>query len=95
MSKAFDKIAAGLQDAIAHGKGSKAHAKTHKIEAVNVRSIRRGTGLTQDRFASVFHIPIGTLRNWEQGRRRPDGPAVALLRIIEREPETAVRVLRD
>ena len=47
--------------------------------------------MTQDRFASRFGISTATLRNWEQGRRRPEGPARALLTIIDREPEAVRR----
>ncbi|MBT8079191.1 MAG: helix-turn-helix domain-containing protein [Gammaproteobacteria bacterium] len=39
-----------------------------------VREIRESTGFSQERFAGLFHISVGTLRNWEQGLRRPDGP---------------------
>lgn len=90
---AFNKIMAGLEDALTHAEGNEAAAHVRTIEAVAVKAIREKTGLSQPRFAALFNIPVGTLRNWEQGRRRPEGPAVALLRIIDREPETAVRAL--
>jgi DNA-binding MarR family transcriptional regulator len=57
---------------------------------MDVRAIRAATGLSQARFAADFGISIGTLRDWEQGRKQPDGPARTLLRVIEREP-VAVR----
>lgn len=49
-------------------------------------ALRRFVGLTQARFAQAMGISVHTLRNWEQGRRRPDGPAIALLRIAARHP---------
>ena len=49
--------------------------------------IRRALGITQEEFASRYHIPIGTLRDWEQGRALPDQPAQAYLMVIAREPE--------
>jgi putative transcriptional regulator len=55
--------------------------------------MRRRLAITQEEFARRFRIPLGTLRDWEQGRRRPDAPALALLRIIERDPEAAARAL--
>ena len=58
-----------------------------------VREIRKSTGLSQEKFASLFHISVGTLRNWEQGRRRPDGPAAALLIAIRNDPEHVVAAL--
>ena len=55
--------------------------------------IRRALALTQEEFAVRFHIPLGTLRDWEQGRAEPDQPTQAYLRVIAREPERVERVL--
>jgi putative transcriptional regulator len=55
------------------------------------KTMRRALGLTQDEFAARYCIPIGTLRDWEQGRSEPDAPARAFLRVIARDPE-AVRL---
>ena len=52
----------------------------------DVAALRRFVGLTQARFAKAMGISVHTLRNWEQGRRQPEGPAVALLRIAARHP---------
>jgi putative transcriptional regulator len=52
----------------------------------DVVALRRFVGLTQARFAQAMGISVHTLRNWEQGRRRPEGPAMALLRIAARHP---------
>ena len=57
----------------------------------DVVALRRFTGLTQRSFAVAFGISVPTLRNWEQGRRHPEGPALALLRIAARHPS----VLRE
>jgi putative transcriptional regulator len=57
----------------------------------DVVALRRFTGLTQQEFAEALSISVQTLRNWEQGRRRPEGTAVALLRVAARHP----RVLRE
>ncbi len=62
-------------------------------EAARVRTIRRRLNLTQAAFARRLRIPLGTIRDWEQARRQPDAPAQALLRIVEREPEAALRAL--
>jgi putative transcriptional regulator len=53
----------------------------------DVVTLRRFVGLTQVQFAKAMGISVHTLRNWEQGRRRPEGPAVALLRIAARHPK--------
>jgi len=58
-----------------------------------VRTLRRALGLTQEAFASRFHIPLGTLRDWEQGRSEPDQPARAYLKVIARDPEGVRRAL--
>jgi len=52
----------------------------------DVAALRRFVGLTQAQFAQAMSISVHTLRNWEQGRRHPEGPAVALLRIAARHP---------
>ena len=57
----------------------------------DVVSLRRFVGMTQTQFAGALGISVHTLRNWEQGRRSPEGPALALLRIAARHP----RVLRE
>ena len=53
--------------------------------------IRRALGLSQEDFAARYHIPLGTLRDWEQGRVEPDQAARAYLTVIAREPETCAR----
>ena len=58
-----------------------------------VKSLRRALGLTQDEFAARYHIPLGTLRDWEQGRTEPDQPARAYLRAIAGDPAAIVRAL--
>jgi putative transcriptional regulator len=55
--------------------------------------IRRKLGMSQEQFAERYQIPIGTLRDWEQGRKEPDAAAKAYLRVIEREPEMTARAL--
>lgn len=60
-----------------------------------VRAIRERLGMSQAAFARMFGISVGTLQNWEQGRRQPEGPARMLLRVIDREPEAVRRALRE
>jgi putative transcriptional regulator len=59
-----------------------------------VRVIRRALGLSQEEFASRFHIPLGTLRDWEQGRKDPDTAARAYLRVIGRNPAAVMEALQ-
>ncbi len=96
MSKdAFDSIKQGLEEAIAYMEGDKTGSRTHvvRVSPADVRAVRSKLGLTQDKFAILFGVSVYTLRNWEQGRRKPEGPACALLKIIEKEPEAALRAL--
>jgi putative transcriptional regulator len=58
-----------------------------------VRVIRRALGLSQEEFALRFHIPLGTLRDWEQGRKEPDTAARAYLKVIGRNPRAVVEAL--
>ena len=59
------------------------------------RVVRRALGLTQEAFADRFGIPLGTLRDWEQGKCEPDQTARAYLRVIARDPEAVARALRQ
>ncbi len=71
----------------AHKAGGK-KLKTRKFKAPSSPDmIRHRLGLTQDAFAGLMGVSVQTLRNWEQGTREPRGPALALLRIVEKNPE--------
>ena len=88
MSAAYDSIKQGLEDALAHAEGKNAGSRVHKVEVPkpNVAAIRARAGLSQAEFARSIGVAVGTLRGWEQGRRRPDGPARVLLALIEKRP---------
>jgi putative transcriptional regulator len=58
------------------------------------KTLRRALGLTQEEFAARYQIPIGTLRDWEQGRSEPDQPARAYLKVIAHDPEGVRRALK-
>lgn len=60
---------------------------------VDVRAVRQALGLSQEVFAARFGFALGTLRNWEQGRRQPDGPTRVLLTVIAKEPAAVARAL--
>jgi putative transcriptional regulator len=61
---------------------------------VDVRALRRRLGMSQERFARSFHLSVGTVRDWEQGRSVPDRPARVLLKLIERNPEIVLKTLQ-
>ena len=58
-----------------------------------VKTMRRALGITQEEFAARYHVPLGTLRDWEQGRAEPDQPAKAYLSVIAHDPEGVRRAL--
>jgi putative transcriptional regulator len=96
MTKAFDDIMAGLNEAMAFAQGKQTGAVVHKIEvpAIDVADIRARTGLSQSAFARSIGVAKGTLLNWEQGRRHPTGPAQVLLAMIARRPSVVSELLR-
>jgi len=65
-------------------------ARTFRFDVPDVRSVREKSGLSQSRFAALMGISVGTLRNWEQGRRKPEGSARVLLRVVARHPEAVL-----
>ena len=88
VTRALNKIMAGLDDARAYLEGDGAGFDVHEIGLTrpDVAAIRGKTGLSQAAFARSIGIPLGTLKNWEQGRRRPEGPARVLLALIDKRP---------
>ena len=70
-----------------------AHEAARSADASYARSVRGRTGLTQAAFAARIGVPVETVRNWEQGKRSPRGPARALLKVLDEVPDTAFAVL--
>ena len=67
----------------------------HMRRTPQVKIIRRALGLSQEVFSEQFHIPIGTLRDWEQGRKEPDAAARAYLKVIGSNPHAVIAALRN
>ena len=84
-----------LSDPSAQGRDNETAApgRGRDGDAAYARTVRGQTGLTQTAFAARIGVPVETVRNWEQGKRSPRGPARALLRVIERAPDAAFAVL--
>ena len=78
----------------AEGKDVPVRITTVQVPVIDVRAARKRLGLTQAAFAAKFGFQPATLRNWEQGRTRPDGPARVLLAVIDRHPEAVEDALR-
>ena len=86
-------LAAALSDPDAQPLDSEQLAKMRRVS--RVKALRQRLGMTQTEFARAFHLPITTLRDWEQRRSVPDAPARALLLAIERDPEIMRRLLAE
>jgi putative transcriptional regulator len=96
MSKrAFEKIKAGLDSARAYldGTADKSLYRVHVPEKLDVKKIRTRLGLSQEAFAQTYGFALSAVRDWEQGRRRPERSARILLKIVEKEPEAVTRAL--
>ena len=93
MSTFFDELLESVQQMDEIVKGERAPSREFHVDAIQVKKIRKATGLTQVRFAQSIGIEIGTLRNWEQGRREPTGPAKALLTAIKNDPKHVLQAL--
>ena len=97
MSTVGESILRGAREALEFAEGKDTGAGVHQIavvpEEVDVKQIREARGLSQARFAAAYGFSLDSVRNWEQGRRRPDVAARALLTVIAREPEAVARAL--
>lgn len=89
----FQELLGSVREGGAILRGERKPSRRFVVEAPQVRSIRERTSLSQSEFASLIGVSVRTLQNWEQDRRRPTGPAAALLRIIAREPALAVQAI--
>lgn len=90
------RIIESMRQAVDWVEGKDVAVRTSAVEVpvVDVRQVRRRLGLSQTAFAAKFGFQAATLRNWEQGRTRPDGPARVLLAVIARHPEAVEDALR-
>ena len=94
MKKAmFDELLKSVEEMDAIAEGARKPARKLEFPDPEVRAIREKTGLSQARFAMLIGVSKRTLENWEQGRRHPTGPAKALLRILDADPQHAVEAL--
>jgi putative transcriptional regulator len=90
----FTELVASLREGGAILCGDQPASRVFSIEPPEIKDIRDGFGLTQDEFAALLGISVRTLRNWEQGRRVPEGPARVLLQVAARHPEAVLDVVQ-
>lgn len=81
-----------MHEAIEHARGE-IDLQEHEVEDIDVRALRKRLKMSQSEFAIFCGVNVHTLRNWEQGRRHPEGPARVLLLVVDREPEAVLRAV--
>jgi putative transcriptional regulator len=86
----FNELLEGVKEAAAYLRGEPVDVRVTFVDEPDPRAIRERLGLTQEKFAAMLCISVKTLRNWEQGRRDPSGPAMRLLQIVDKHPEVVL-----
>src|SRR5882757_3152306 len=93
-SDLFNQLVESVREGADILKGRVKPSRTFAIEGPSIKRIRLGYRLSQTEFAALMGISVGTLRNWEQGRRVPDGPARVLLQVAAKHPEAVWDTIR-
>ena len=93
MSKFFDELMESVQQMDEIVRGERQASREFTVDALQVKAIRKATGLSQAKFAHMIDVRLSTLQNWEQGRHNPTGPAKALLKAIHNDPEHVIKAL--
>ena len=89
----FDELIESVREAGKIRRGEKKAKRSFTYAPLDVKNIREKIGLSQRDFSALVHVSIRTLQNWEQGRRSPNGPALALLTILKNDPKHAIKAL--
>jgi putative transcriptional regulator len=92
-NEAFDELIQSIRQAGAIRRGQMRPGRVTEFAPVDVKAIRRRLGKSQSEFAHMIGVSVATLQNWEQGRRRPEGPARALLKIAAVNPKAVSAAL--
>jgi len=90
----FAKLMESVREAGAIRRGERKPSRVFRVSPTGVKKARSALGLSQTEFAQMIGVSVGTLRNWEQGRRVPEGPARALLLVAARNPQAVAAALR-
>jgi putative transcriptional regulator len=89
----FEKLVESVRQAGRIRRGEATPSRVVEFAPVDVKAVRRRLGISQSQFAQMIGVSVSTLQNWEQGRRRPEGPARALLRVAAVNPEAVAAAL--
>lgn len=89
----FERLLSSVQEAKEIINGDKKPSRSFFIDEPDPKQIRTKMSLTQEQFAALMNISVHTLRNWEQGRRHPEGPARVLLNVADQHPEVLLEMM--
>lgn len=89
----FEKLMESVQHADQIISGAAEPSRLVEVPSFRVKRVRKKLDLTQTQFAELVHVEVSTIRNWEQGRRQPEGPALALLTALENDPDHVISAL--
>jgi len=89
----FDELLESVREGGTILKGKRRASRTFRVDEPDVKRLRERYRLSQPKFASLMGISVATLRNWEQGRRKPEGSARVLLRVADKYPEAVLETL--
>ena len=92
--EAFEELLESVRQAGRIRRGEAKPSRRVRYRSADVKAVRSRLGLSQPAFAQMIGVSVATLRNWEQGRRTPEGPALALLRVAAADPEAVARALQ-
>ncbi len=92
--EAFEQLVRSVRQAGRIRRGGARPSRSFSFAPADVKAIRIKLGKSQADFSLMIGVSVATLRNWEQGRRKPEGPALALLRVVSAAPRTVTRALR-
>ena len=90
---AFQELLTSVRQVGKIRRGAACASRVATFDPTDVQAIRAKLGTSQTEFALMIGVSVSTLRNWEQGRRTPDGPALALLRVAARNPKAVIEAL--
>jgi len=92
-TKDFDRLVKSVKQAGRIRRGKAKASRTFKFRPADIKAIREGLDKSQSEFALMIGVSVATLQNWEQGRRYPEGPARALLKVAAENPEAVAKAL--
>lgn len=89
----FSQLVASIKQAGQIRRGDMPPSRSFEFQPADIKAIRMNLGKSQSEFALMIGVSVATLQNWEQGRRHPEGPARALLKVAAANPEAVIRAL--